>query len=463
MFAPPRPERAGHDLAMAPRLPPTSLTATQLREGIGRGLNSALDAAEAAIARIEEREPEVGAWAFFDPELARARARDLDALRASGRPTGPLHGVPVALKDIIDTNDMPTECGTVLEAGRRPRADAVITGRLRAAGALILGKTVTTELATYAPGRTRNPHNRAHTPGGSSSGSAAAVADTMVPIAIGTQTNGSVIRPAAFCGVVGFKPSFGLVPRTGILIQSPSLDTVGVFARDIADAALVGDVIAGCDRGDRASAGATAPGLAALAASRPPVTPALAFVKSPVWERADAETGEAFAELAEELGGIDETALPEPFGEALKWHRAIMLSEMAHHYRRYAERGRDRLSPLLADMIDEGRAIAAHDYLLARDWQRLLAAALDAFFDSFDAIITPAAPGPAPEGLGSTGDPAFCTIWQLCGAPSVTLPLLTAGNGLPMGVQVVGRRGLDGRLLRTASWIAARLNGEEHQ
>jgi len=449
---------------MAARRPakalPTTLTAVDLASRIARGEVSARDSTEAALARIAERDGEIGAWALVDGELARTRADALDAHRGAGRPLGPLHGVPLGIKDIIDTADMATESGTVLDAGRQPRADAVVVARLRAAGAVILGKTVTTELASYTPGKTRNPHNPAHTPGGSSSGSAAAVADAMVPAALGTQTNGSVIRPAAFCGVVGFKPTFGLVARTGVLSQSPSLDTVGVLTRDLGDAALIADVIAGHDRADPATSPSAAPRLRELAASPPPVTPALAFIRSPAWERAEADTVDAFDELVDELAGVTAFDLPAPFADALKWHRTVMLAELGHCYRRYAEHGRDRLSQRLSGMIDEGQAIRASDYLLARDWQALLAATLDEVFTQFDAIITPAAPGPAPLGLDTTGDPSFCSIWQLCGAPAVSLPLLTASNGLPMGVQIVGRRGYDGRLLRTAAWIAARLAPE---
>ena len=216
-----------------------------LRDRLASGALRASELAEALIARIEAREPEIGAFAWFDADFVREQARRLDAHRQSGRPTGALHGLPVALKDIIDTARIPTENGCALDAGRVPIKDAAIVSRLRSAGALIMGKTVTTELAYMQAGKTRNPHGPAHTPGGSSSGSAAAVADGMVPLAVGTQTGGSVIRPASFCGVTGFKPSFGAIPRTGILMQSPTLDTVGVFAASPLDAALLAEVLMG--------------------------------------------------------------------------------------------------------------------------------------------------------------------------------------------------------------------------
>ena len=251
------------------------LGAVALRDRLAAGALKAADLAEAAIARIEATEPEIRAWAWFDPEFVRAQAKALDAHRATGRPIGPLHGLPVGLKDIIDTARIPTENGTALDAGRVPREDAFVVARLKAAGALILGKTATTELAFFAPAPTRNPANPAHTPGGSSAGSAAAVAAGQTPLAVGTQTAGSVIRPAAFCGVVGFKPSFGAVPRTGILAQSPSLDTVGVFARSVPDAALLAETLYGHDPRDRATAPAPPPRLLDIATARPPLAAGL--------------------------------------------------------------------------------------------------------------------------------------------------------------------------------------------
>ena len=430
------------------------LSAIEARDRMIRGEFSALALAEACLARIAEREPAVEAWAQLDPEAVRARARAVDAWRASGRPVGPLHGLPVGVKDIVDTADMPTENGTVIDQGRRPGRDATIVQRLRAAGAVIMGKTVTTELGSYHPGKTRNPHHPEHTPGGSSSGSAAAVGAGMVPLATGTQTNGSVIRPAAFCGVVGFKPSFGLIPRSGILKQAPPLDTVGVFARSVADAALLVDALAGSDSGDPDSTAAPPPRLLDTAMTEPPVTPALAFVKTPAWQTAEPETHEAFAELCDALKDIcREVALPEPFSEAAGAQKTLMLAGIARNYGPYYDRARDRLSPAMRKMIEEGRAVSAIDYLAALDWQKALYAGLEPLFDRYDAIVTPAAPGEAPHGLHSTGNPAFNGLWTFCGVPAVTLPLMQGPRGLPVGVQLVGRRGEDGRLLRTARWL----------
>jgi Asp-tRNA(Asn)/Glu-tRNA(Gln) amidotransferase A subunit family amidase len=430
-------------------------SATDLAAGIAAGECTCAQAIEACLARIAEIDPQVEAWAFLDPEFARQQARAADQHRGTGRPLGPLHGVPVGLKDIIDTRGMPTENGTVLDADRRPRRNAAIVSRLQAAGAVIMGKTVTTELAYYAPSKTRNPHDPARTPGGSSSGSAAAVASGMVPLAVGTQTNGSVIRPAAFCGVVGYKPTFGLIPRTGILAQSWPLDTVGVFGRSVADAALLAECLIGHDPGDRATTPVAAQGLPAAAAARPPLPPLFAFVASPAWHHAEADTKEAFAELADALGDqCQRVDLPEPFERGHVVHRTLMKAGFSRNLGSYFNRGRDQLSSHMREAIEDGRKVLAHDYLAAVDWIEVLNAGLDQIFERFDAIVTPAAPGEAPQGLETTGNPAFCTLWTLCGTPAVTLPLLRGANGMPLGVQLVGRRGYDARLLRSAGWLA---------
>jgi len=435
--------------------------AVDLAQQIATGAVRAEEATAACVETVAAHEADVGAFEHFDAAYALEQARALDRHRASGAPVGPLHGVPVAIKDIVDTADFPTENGCALDSGRRPRDDAVIVARLRAAGAVILGKAVTTELAVFTPGKTRNPHALDRTPGGSSSGSAAAVAAGMVPLAIGTQTNGSVIRPAAFCGVIGFKPSQGVIPRTGVLRQAPSLDTVGVFAQTIEDAALLTDCIAGHDAGDPATRPTAPPRLLDVAREAPPATPALAFVRTPVWDQADEETRDAFAELVEVLGdGIDDVDLPEPFDQAHAWHRVVMLAEMAKHFAAYYERDRSRLSDRLVSMIEEGRTTLAQDYLVALDWIEVLNAGLDRIFERYDAIVTPAAPGVAPRGLDSTGNPAFCTIWTFCGVPAITLPLLESPDGLPLGVQLVGRRGDDARLLRTARWLIEAVSAE---
>ena len=436
------------DLNQLHRLP-----ATEAARAIAEGAISSEQLVQACLAHIREVEPQVQAWQFLDEAHALAQARARDADRAEGRAIGPLHGLPVGVKDIIDTADMPTEDGTVLHAGRTPDRDATVVAALRAAGAVILGKTVTTECATYTPGKTRNPHDATRTPGGSSSGSAAAGAAAMVPLAIGTQTNGSVIRPAAFCGVYGFKPTHGLVPRHGILKISPSLDTVGVFARSLDDIALLVEPITGHDERDPHTRPHARIPFRAIAAAEPPLPPQIAFVKTPMWERTDTSTREACAELVEALGAqCEEVELPGSIAEAWEWLRTIMEAEMAFHLDTEWERGRDRLSPALNQQLERGRAIPALAYQKALAQIPRLVNGFDDWFSRFDALVTPAVPGVAPP-IETTGDPAFCTLWSLAGLPALNLPLMTGPGGLPLGVQLVGQRGLDARLLRTARWL----------
>jgi Asp-tRNA(Asn)/Glu-tRNA(Gln) amidotransferase A subunit family amidase len=432
-----------------------SLTLIEAATAIREGRVASVELVSACLQRVDEVDGRVQAWAFLDRDHALNQAKAADDHRKQGKAVGPLHGVPVGIKDIFDTGDMPTEFGSPLWAGRTPRRDAAAVAQLRAAGAVIMGKTVTTEYAYYQPGKTRNPHDPERTPGGSSSGSAAAVAALMVPGAIGSQTNGSVIRPAAFCGVVGFKPTHGLVPRSGALLLSRALDHVGVFARTVGDAALLAETLAGFDHEDPDTRPRARPPLAAVAASEPPLPPRFAFVRTPAWPQAEPVTGPAFAELIEALGGAaSEVELGPSFERAVDLHRVVMDVEMAYNLHRDYEQGAEKLSAGLRKLIERGRAHPAIDYARALAGAAPLNAILDAVFDEYDAILTPAAPGEAPRGLDSTGNPVFCTIWTYLGTPAVTLPLLRGESGMPVGVQLVGRRGNDARLLRTARWLA---------
>lgn len=455
----PTPARAAPQRPPAGRASPglVALGPLELRDRIANGALRAADLAQGCIAQIRAREPEVQAWAWLEEDHAMAEARRLDDLRRTGRAVGPLHGLPVALKDVIDTRGIPTENGTPLDKGRVPSEDAAIVRRLRAAGAYVLGKTVTTELAFLHPGKTRNPVNPAHTPGGSSQGSAAAVAAGMVPFAVGTQTGGSVIRPAAFCGVVGFKPSFGAIPRTGVLAQSGTLDTLGVFATSVEGAAMLAEVLFGDDPADPATQPSAPPRLLSTALSEVPVRPTFAVLRDmPGGVAPSEDMAGAIAELAGLLGEYAfDITLPRPFEEAAAIRAQINFAEMSKCYYGYEKRGRDLLSPVMRETLDAGKAIPARDYIAALDWRGLLNAALDEIFDRCDAILCPATPGPAPEGLESTGDAIYNGLWTLCGTPAITLPLFEASNGLPMGVQLIGRRGDDARLLRTARWLMA--------
>jgi len=433
------------------------LSATDAARAINEGLISSEQLVEACLSRIEAIEPGVQAWQYIDPEHARAQARARDLDHKEGRPAGPLHGVPVGIKDIIDTTDMPTEDGTVLHAGRMPDDDATVVAMLRAAGAVIMGKTVTTECATYTPGKTRNPHHPEHTPGGSSSGSAAAVAAGMVPLGLGTQTNGSVIRPAAFCGVYGFKPTHGLIPRQGILKLSRTLDQVGVFARTLEDVALLTEQLTGYDERDPDTRPRARIPFGQVAASEPPFSPRFAFIRTPLWERVEGDAREAFAELAGVLGGqCEEFSLPESLRDAWDWHRTIMEAEMAANLDLEWDKGRDRLSESLQAQLALGRGVHALDYQKALARIPALNQGFDELYSRFDAVLTPCAPGTAPL-AATTGDPAFCTLWTLCGMPAISLPLMSGANGLPLGAQIVGRRDDDARLLRTARWLVSRV------
>lgn len=431
------------------------LSATDAARAIADGALTSEQLVEACLARVREIDPQVQAWAYLDHEHALTQARARDEERRDGRATGPLHGVPVGIKDIIDTGDMPTEDGTVLHAGRTPAEDATVVAKLRAAGVIVLGKTVTTECAYFSPGKTRNPHDPGHTPGGSSSGSAAAVAAGMVPVALGSQTNGSTIRPASFCGVVGFKPTHGLVSRGGIMKLSRTLDHVGLFARSIEDIALLAEELVAHDPVDPDTRPRARIPFVATAAQEPPLPPVFAFVKTPLWERVADDAKEAFAELVSALGErVVEAELPESSRSALDWHRTIMEAEMAASLDLEWEKGRDRLSEPLRALLERGREVRAFDYQQALSRIALLNEGFEEIFERCDAILTPAAPGTAPEGLGSTGDPAFCTLWTLCGMPALSLPIMQGANGLPLGVQLVGQRERDARLLRTARWLA---------
>jgi Asp-tRNA(Asn)/Glu-tRNA(Gln) amidotransferase A subunit family amidase len=432
-----------------------ALTLTQAIADIRDGRISSVELVTACLDRVAEVDADIQAWAFLDREHALAQARALDEHRALGRALGPLHGVPVGIKDIFDTGDMPTEFGSPLWAGRTPRIDAAAVARLRAAGAVIMGKTVTTEYAYFHPGKTRNPHDPERTPGGSSSGSAAAVADGMAPVALGTQTAGSVIRPAAFCGVYGFKPTHGLIPRHGILQLSRTLDHVGLFARSIDDVALLLEQLQGYDERDPDTRPRARVDYQRISNEEPPLEPMFAFIKTPHWERADADMKEAYAELQEALGAqIEEVELFPSASEGWDWQRTIMEAEMSSNLEALWIAGKDKLSERLRSLMERGRETRVIDY---QRTLRRIAPTIDSFDELFreryDAILTPPALGTAPKGLGATGDPAFCVLWTLLGMPAITLPLMQGANGLPLGVQLVGRRNYDARLLRTARWL----------
>jgi amidase len=394
---------------------------------------TATDAVRACIDRVQARDADVRAWVHWDPEpaLAEARARDAEP------PRGPLHGVPIGVKDMIDTADRPTEYGSPIFAGHRPAADAACVAALRAAGAVVLGKTTTTELAAYEPAPTRNPHDPGRTPGGSSSGSAAAVADGMVPVALGTQTAGSVVRPAAFCGVLGFKPTFGLVDRTGVGAQAPSLDTVGWFAREAEHLALVLRVLA--------------PGAPEGEAARVAVMP------TPHDAEADADVRAALAAAAEALGAA-EVDWPAAWDGLTEAQVDVQAREAALEFGALRAEHEAQMSAKLLGLIAEGEAVTPAAHAAALALARAAAAMLPAVMRDVDALLVPAVRGEAPEGLDSTGDPLFCRAWTLLGVPAIAVPAGHGAHGLPVGVQLVGRPGSDHALIALAGHLQQALS-----
>ena len=415
--------------------------ATRIRSGRMR----AGDYMRSLLARIDKLEGDVRAWQWLDRDRALAAADAADRADSPWRAAHPLHGVPIGVKDIISTAGIPTGMGSAAYAGYVPAESADLVIRLESAGAIMFGKTVTTETAFMVPAKTRNPWNIRHTPGGSSSGSAAAVAAGFVPAAIGTQTNGSVIRPAAFCGVVGYKPSDGMLSVRGVLPFSPTLDQPGVFARNVADAGF----LASCLTAHRSAITSDVRMLKSA--------PRLAAVRSPVWHLARPEQRAQFeadiARLRKAGASIDILEIPGEFDQAHRIHRIIMLAEAARVSRRVRAQFRDKFSDYLNAALDEGDAIPDADYRDAMKAHTQLQHSLASFFDrGYSAIITPPATGEAPATLDNTGDPRFCSLWTLMGTPAITIPTGKGPNGMPLGLQLIGAAEEENYLLATAAW-----------
>jgi len=398
--------------------------------------------------RIEARDPEVLAWKALDWDFVQHQIDELSARPIEER--GPLFGLPVGIKDIFDTADLPTAYGSEIYEGHQPCADAASVARLRAAGAIIMGKTVSTEFAYWKAGPTRNPLDLERTPGGSSSGSAAAVADGMVPLAIGSQTAASTIRPAAYCGIVGFKPTRGLISLAGVKALSNSLDTVGVFAADVAGAGLLAGVLTGREKLQRPEAANSAP--------------CLALVASPEWNQVTPAAHNAVqraTDLAAENGAAILTVDEPPVFAGLAGIQTSLMAyeaarELAHERRCHF----DRLSQPLRDLLVEGERISAGAYDDACQKRDDSVLALDQLFGDADALLAPSTPGEAPLFEEGTGDPIMSRAWTLLGLPSITLPCGTGESGLPLGLQIAARPHQDERLLTIASWLEQRLASE---
>jgi len=418
---------------------PSRLTATEAARLIRDRRLSPDDLMEACLARIAAREPEVRAFAWFDAEHARCAARTARS--------GPLRGLPVGVKDVLDTADMPSEYGSPIWRGWRPRANAAAVAWTRNAGGVVVGKTVTTEFATRKPGPTGNPHALGHTPGGSSSGSAAGVADFFFPLAFGTQTAGSVIRPAAFCGVVGYKPSFGLISRAGMKLMSDSLDTIGVMARSVADCALFAGAVSGRDLGDPEQ--------------KPARAPRVGICRSPSWPAALPETQTLLPRVAAALAragaAVTERELPADFADLAEAHPIIMNHESARALGWELAEHRDQISPELLERLEFGRVQDGDAVAHAAAVFERTQVGFPAVMEGLDVLVTPAAPGQAPAGREWTGDPVFNFIWTSLHVPCVTVPAGTGPDELPLGIQIVGRRGEDRATLAWAQWVGEAL------
>ena len=433
------------------------LSAVEMVQSLKKGEITSEELVKSYIEQIKKKEKEVEAWEFFDQELVLKQAKKLDELHQSGK-HGDLHGIPVGIKDIFDTEDMPTTDGTEIHKKNPSWNDCTVVSKLKQAGAIIMGKTVTAELAYYSPGKTKNPHDTTRTPGGSSSGSAAAVASHMVPLAVGSQTNGSVIRPASYCGVVGYKPTKGLISRHLVLQISRALDQVGVFANSIEDAALISEQLIGHDKQDPDTSLNPRPKLLAASKEKPPAEPVLAHIKLPFMNELEEDVKEGFKEIKDELKGkVDEIELPEGFAGIPDWHKIIMESDMARSFSEEYKKSKNKLSDKIIEAIERGMKYTSVEYNNALAKIDVANAYFNQFFHDYDVILTPSACGEAPKGLKSTGNPIFCTIWTYCGMPCISLPLLQGKNGLPVGVQLVSSLFDDERLFRNASWLTSKI------
>ncbi|WP_299971556.1 amidase [uncultured Roseobacter sp.] len=434
------------------------MTAVEALAAMAAGRLSSVALVQSCLDRIKATDDTIQAWAFLDPDAALAQAAECDRLRTAGMALGSLHGIPVGLKDIIDTAKMPTQRGTPIFAGRQTEKVARLVEHLHEAGAVIMGKTVTTELAFVHANETRNPHNTNHSPGGSSSGSAAAVAAMHVPLAVGTQTNGSVIRPASFCGTFGFKPTRGIISRSGLLQTSVSLDQVGCFGRGLADIALLTDAIGSYDQNDVCSFARPRPDMSAGAVADTPVIPDLVWFDLPFNDRLSTDAKEGFDAVLDILGPqVTRMESADTLSNLVTVQARIHEYEICQHQAEVFDAHWDQLSETLKPIIARGRRISKTEYEDALAVKASAERFFADFFVEFDAVIAPAAAGEAPKFGSGTGDPIFCTLWTLAGLPCLTLPLLVGETGLPIGVQLIGAAEKDDRLLRTARWLQKHL------
>ena len=422
----------------------TALSASEAAAAIAAGTLTSEALVRACLGRIREREDAVHAWAYIDPDSALEQARQRDREPRRSR----LHGIPVGVKDVIDTCDMPTEYGSPIYRGHRPACDAACVAQVRERGGVILGKTVSTEFATRHPNKTRNPRNLEHTPGGSSSGSAAAVADGMVPIAFGTQTSSSIVRPAAFCGVIGYKPTFNLLNRAGLKFLAESMDTLGTLTRTVPDAAMIVEELSGMPETSFDAVNA--------------LRPRIGFCRTPYWNEADGATHASLENAARRLATAGATVSDVELGSEFASLGQTQIEVSSYEFFRALTHERTRYPHLISESLTA--RIAAGGKVTRAQYEAGVARTLrcrrelDAVLEKYDALLAPSAPGEAPKGLERTGDPVFGLMWTLIGVPCITLPHGSGPNGLPLGIQLIARHGHDSRLLVVAEWARRALD-----
>ena len=430
-----------------------SLSVEDLAAKIRDAQITSVEVCEKYIERIKKFDKDIKAWAHFDKKLLLEKATEADNHRRAGKPLGPLHGIPVAVKDIVGTIDMPTECGTPIRKGKSYSQNAEIVDLLHSAGAIVMGKTTTSELAFLGPSKTTNPHDYSRTPGGSSSGSAAAVASYMAPISIGSQTGGSIIRPASYCGVVGYKPSYGLISRNGVLRTSYNLDHMGVFGRKVEDVALLAKVLIKKDPYDPATIYYSADNMLSETKKGPLFEPKFIFYKTEHWQLIEKKSRDAFEYFIKSFKNIETFDTPSYFKDIHKYHQIIHETDLANNFSHYYKKYKKKLSKYMQTAIANGNKHSAKDYAEAIDFMKRSYESYQEVFEDYHGVLSPSSPGVAPKGLKSTGTAEFNKVWSYLGTPCISLPLLEGENKLPLGVQLIGDRYDDHRFLGVARWL----------
>ena len=436
-----------------------SLKVEELVEKIKDAQISSVELCQIYIDRINKFEKDIKAWAHFDKKLLLEKAAEADEHRRLGKPLGPLHGIPVAVKDIVGTLDMPTECGTVIRKGKSYSQNAEIIELLISAGAIVMGKTATAELAYLGPAKTTNPHDYSRTPGGSSSGSAASVASFMAPLSVGSQTGGSIIRPASYCGVVGYKPTYGLISRNGVLKTSEKLDHVGVFGRSVEDVALLAKTLIKKDKFDTASVHYSAENMLNETKKGPLFEPKFIFYKTDHWKLVEKKSRESFEYFIKSFKkNIEVFDTPSYFKDIHKYHQIIYDTDLANNFSLYFKKYKKKLSKIMQDAIIRGNKHSAKDYAEAVDFMKRSYESYEEVFEDYHGVLSPSSPGVAPKSLKTTGTAEFNKVWSYLGTPCISLPLLQGENDLPLGVQLIGAKYDDQRFLGVANWLEKECN-----